>query len=91
VKGEEGARVIQSPDSEIDAVRALLGSKPRPVGWTARRERLDDVASTWPVADDVKLDAVDVDGIPGEWSVVPGSDASRVLLFFHSSCRRGLT
>jgi epsilon-lactone hydrolase len=69
--------------SEIDAVRALLSSKARPVGWADRRRRLDEVGSIWPVADDVKLDAVDLDGVPGEWSIVPGSDASRVLLFFH--------
>jgi epsilon-lactone hydrolase len=69
--------------SEIDAIRALLISKPRPVGWTERRQRLDEVGSVWPVADDVKLTAVDADGIPGEWSSVVGSDPSRVLLFFH--------
>ena len=69
--------------SEIDAVRALLGAKPRPVGWPARRARLDEVGTYWPVADDVGLDAVNLDGVPGEWSIVPGSDASRVLLFFH--------
>jgi monoterpene epsilon-lactone hydrolase len=69
--------------SEIDAVRALLSSKARPVGLADRRRRLDEVGSIWPVADDVKLDAVDLDGVPGEWSIVPGSDASRVLLFFH--------
>jgi len=69
--------------SEIDAIRALLISKPRPVGWTARRQRLDEVGSVWPVADDVKLTAVDADGIQGEWSSVAGSDPSRVLLFFH--------
>jgi epsilon-lactone hydrolase len=69
--------------SEIDAIRALLSSKPRPAGWTERRQRLDAVGSVWPVADDVKLIAVDADGIPGEWSSVAGSDASRVLLFFH--------
>ena len=67
--------------SEIDAVRALLSSKPRPVGWAGRRQRLDEVGSLWPVADDVKLDAVDLDGVPGEWSIVRGSDASRVLFF----------
>src|SRR5216684_9328699 len=27
--------------SEIDAVRALLSSKPRPVGWAARRQRIE--------------------------------------------------
>src|SRR6266699_3298209 len=69
--------------SEIEAVRALLSSKPRPVGWAERRQRLDDVGSIWPVADDVKLAAVEVGGVPGEWSIVPGSDASRVLMFFH--------
>ena len=69
--------------SEIEAVRALLSSKPRPVGWPERRQRLDDVGSVWPVADDVKLVAVDVNGVPGEYSIVPGSDPSCVLIFFH--------
>jgi monoterpene epsilon-lactone hydrolase len=69
--------------SEIDAIRALLGSKPRPVGWSERRQRLDGVGSVWPVADDVTCEAVDCNGVPGEWSHVPGSDPSRVLLFFH--------
>src|SRR5438876_1262571 len=69
--------------SEIEAVRALLSSKPRPVGWLERRKRLEDVGSVWPVADDVKLEAVDVSGLQGEWSIVPGSEHSRVLMFFH--------
>ena len=69
--------------SEIDAIRALLGSKPRPVGWSERRQRLDEVGSTWPVASDVKCETVDCDGVPGEWSIVPGSAPSRVLLYFH--------
>jgi monoterpene epsilon-lactone hydrolase len=69
--------------SEIDAIRALLSSKPRPVGWAARRERLDEVGSVWPVADDVSLSSADANGVPCEWSIVPGGDASRVLLYFH--------
>src|ERR1051325_1644350 len=69
--------------SEIDAIRALLSSKPRPVGWPERRKRLDEVGAVWPVANDVVLTAVDVNGIPGEYSIVPGSDPSRVLMFFH--------
>ena len=68
---------------EIDAIRALLTSKPRPVSWSERRERIDEIGATWPVADDVRLEEVDVDGVPGEWSIVPGSDAARVLMFFH--------
>src|SRR5258708_25679680 len=69
--------------SEIDAVRALLSSKPRPVGWPERRKRIDEVGAVWPVADDVEFTAVNVNGMPGEYSVVPGSDPSRVLMFFH--------
>lgn len=69
--------------SEIDAVRALLSSKPRPVGWQQRRQRIEEVGSVWPVAEDIALEAADIDGIPGEWSIAPGSDPSRVLLYFH--------
>ena len=68
---------------EIDAIRKLLTSKPRPVGWQERRERLDEVGSVWPVADDIRCEAVDCDGVRGEWSIAPGSDAAKVLLFFH--------
>jgi epsilon-lactone hydrolase len=31
----------------------------------------------------MEFEAVDVDGVPGEWSIVRGSDASRVLLYLH--------
>ena len=69
--------------SEIDAIRKLLGAKPRPVGWAERRARIEEVGAVWPVADDIKLEAVEFDGISAEWSIAPGSDASRVLVFFH--------
>ena len=44
---------------------------------------MDEVGSIWPVADDVRLAAVEIDGVAGEWSSVPGTDSSRVLMFFH--------
>jgi acetyl esterase/lipase len=69
--------------SEIDAIRALLTSQPRPVGWAERRARIDEVGSVWPVAGDIRLEAVDLGGVPGEFSLAPGSDAARVLMFFH--------
>lgn len=70
-------------ESEIDAIRKLLTSKPRPVGWAERRARLDEVGSVWPVADDIRCESVDCGGVRGEWSIAPGSDAAKVLLFFH--------
>ncbi|MGE0285948.1 MAG: alpha/beta hydrolase [Bradyrhizobium sp.] len=68
---------------EIDAIRKLLTSKPRPVGWAERRARLDEVGSVWPVATDIRCESVDCDGVRGEWSLAPGSDAAKVLLYFH--------
>ena len=70
-------------ESEIDAIRALLGAKPRPVGWAQRRERIEEVGAVWPAAGDIKLDIVDLGGLSGEWSIAPGSDRTHVLMFFH--------
>src|ERR1700721_2298410 len=70
-------------ETEIEAVRALLSGKPRPVGWEQRRRRIEEVGAVWPVADDIRLEPVDLDGVEREWSIVPGADASRVLIYFH--------
>jgi epsilon-lactone hydrolase len=71
------------PLSEIDAIRALLSAKPRPVGWAERRSRIDEVCSVSPAATDVKFAPADLDGVAGEWSIAPGVDESCVLMFFH--------
>jgi monoterpene epsilon-lactone hydrolase len=63
--------------SEIDVVRALLSSKPRPVSWRERRRRIEEVGSAWPVASDIRLEQVNLRGLQGEWSIAPGSDTSR--------------
>jgi acetyl esterase/lipase len=74
---------MSEPTSEIDAIRALLTAKPRPVGWAERRARIEEVGTAWPVADDIRLEAVDLGGVAGEFSLAPGSDPARVLMFFH--------
>jgi epsilon-lactone hydrolase len=71
------------PHEEIDAIRAMLAEKPRPKGWAERRTRLDEVGSIWPVAGDIRCEPVDCGGVPGEWSLAPGADPARVLMFFH--------
>lgn len=70
-------------DQEIQGVRALLSSQPRPVGWAERRERIDAVASVDGVAPDIRFEPARIGPCEAEWSLAPGSDASRVLLFFH--------
>jgi acetyl esterase/lipase len=69
--------------SEIDAIRALLSSKPRPIGWAERRQRLDEVGSVWTTADDIRLESIDIGMLAAESSIAPGSDPSRVPLYFH--------
>jgi epsilon-lactone hydrolase len=71
------------PATGIEAVRELLRSQPRPTGLAQRRERLDSIGAAYPIASDISLEAGNIDGVPIEWSSTPGSDASRVLLFFH--------
>ncbi len=68
--------------TEIDAVRALLASHPRPTTWAERRERLEAIGAE-PAAADVTIEAGSVGGIPLEWSYAPGSDPTRLLVYFH--------
>jgi monoterpene epsilon-lactone hydrolase len=69
--------------SEIDAVRELLRSKPRPTSFPERRQRLDAIGSASPLAGDIRLEPIVANGVAAEWSLAPGSDPSKVLLFFH--------
>ena len=68
---------------EIDAVRALLGGRPRPEGWAERRRRIEEVAGIDPVPPGVTVTPTEMAGRPAAWSEAPGADATRVLLFLH--------
>jgi monoterpene epsilon-lactone hydrolase len=68
---------------EINEIRALLASKPRPVGWAERRARIDEVGAVWPAAPDISLTPARIDGLAAEWSLAPGAQPSRALLYFH--------
>src|SRR5437763_13859156 len=68
--------------SEMDGVRELLRSAPSPAGFAERRERIDAIGSASSPARDIRLEPTVANGIPAEWSLAPGSDHSRVLLFF---------
>jgi monoterpene epsilon-lactone hydrolase len=69
-------------EAGIDAVRALLLAKPRPKGFEERRLRLDSIAEM-PIAPDVTVETATAENVPLEWSYAPGSDPTRVLLYFH--------
>jgi len=69
-------------DTEIDAVRELLRSHPRPASWADRRKLIETFGAD-PVAADVTIEAGSAGGVPIEWSYAPGSDPTRLLVFFH--------
>jgi monoterpene epsilon-lactone hydrolase len=71
-------------ENEIAALRALLASRPpRPASVEGRRERMDALGDVYRVAEDIRLEPVSADGVPAEWSVAPGAEESRVLLYLH--------
>lgn len=69
--------------AEIDDVRGLLTGRPRPVGWPARRARIEEVAAVDAPPADIVFTPATIGGVEAEWSAAPGVDASRVLLFLH--------
>lgn len=69
--------------TDIAELRALLGAKPRPVGWPERRARLDEVGAVDPPPAEVTFTPVDAGGVPAEWSGATGGDPGRVVLFLH--------
>jgi acetyl esterase/lipase len=71
------------PMTEIDGVRTLLTGRPRPVGWPARRARIEEVGAADPPPDGAAFTPASIGGVAAEWSEAPGVDASRVLLFLH--------
>jgi acetyl esterase/lipase len=70
-------------DPEIEAIRKILSSQPRPSGLAERRERLDSLGKRYPIPSDIGLQEVDANGVPAEWSAAPAADSSRAILFLH--------
>ena len=70
-------------DPEIDAIRAILASRPRPSGLAERRERLDSLGRSYPTPADIRLEPVNADSVPAEWSTAPTADPARAILFLH--------
>jgi len=58
-------------DAEIDAVRQILASNPRPAGLAGRCERLDALGSRYPLPADLLIEPVDANGVAAEWTLTP--------------------
>lgn len=70
-------------ETEIARLCTLLRSRPRPDSVAERRRALDALSELYALAPDVRVEPVDANGVAAEWTITPGADPSRVLLFLH--------
>ena len=69
--------------SEIDQVRAFLAQTPANLSQTELRAAYDGIGAAFPTPADVTLGPVSANGVPAEWSVTPGADSQRAILYLH--------
>ncbi len=69
--------------SDIDELKKLFTAKPRPTSWAERRERMDEICAVDPPPADIAFTPFEIGSVPAEWSLAPGSDQAKVLLYFH--------
>ena len=43
----------------------------------------DITLKNYPISDDIKIEEIDIEGVPAEWQIVPSAKEERVLLYFH--------
>lgn len=68
---------------EVDAIREILRSRPRPAGLAERRERLDALGAGFGLPPDIRTESVLAGGVSAEWTSSPGCEQDRVILFLH--------
>jgi len=70
-------------NTEIDTVREMLASSPRPAGLNERRSRLDALGTRYSLPADLRVEAADANGVAAEWTTTPEAEPSRAVLFLH--------
>jgi epsilon-lactone hydrolase len=71
------------PDPQVDAVRQMLASSPRPSDLTERRKRLESLSANYALPADVQVEPVVANGVPAEWTTTPEANPASVLIFLH--------
>lgn len=69
--------------ADIDALKQILATAPPTLDIASWRRRFDALGAVDPREASVVVTPVSVAGIPGEWSLAPGADIARVLLYLH--------
>jgi len=68
---------------EIQTVREILASSPRPAGLNERRKRLDALATRYSLPADLRVETADANGVAAEWTMTPEAEPARAVLFLH--------
>jgi acetyl esterase/lipase len=77
------AQETNMADPQIEIIRSLLASRPRPAALAERRERLDAFGTRYTVPADVQIDSEVANGVAAEWTITPEADPTRVVMFLH--------
>ena len=70
-------------NAEIDTVRKMLASSPRPAGLSERRKRLDALGTRYSLPADLRVETADANGVAAEWTMTPEAEPARAVLFLH--------
>jgi monoterpene epsilon-lactone hydrolase len=70
-------------DAEIEVIRGILASRPRPTDLSERRKRLDALGTQYPLPPDVRVESVDAHGVAAEWTTTPQADPTHVIMSLH--------
>ena len=70
---------------QLDKILAIFAKQPSLGTLSLEQDRanLDEGGARFKVPDDVTLQPVDVDGVPGEWLIAPGASDDKVVLYLH--------
>jgi acetyl esterase/lipase len=70
-------------DPEIEVLRAVIASRPRASELAQMRIDADQRGRNLGLASDVSVQKVEANGVPAEWTITPGADASAAILYLH--------
>lgn len=73
------------PSQEHEAFVAMIAASDALEAPTIEEQRqgYEDMLAKFPVADDITIDAFEIEHIAADWVTAPGADADRVVLYFH--------
>ena len=70
-------------DPQIEALRAIIASRPRATEIAQMRLDSDARGRAFGLPADVTVTPVDANGVPAEWTSTPGADQDSVILYLH--------